>query len=140
MAMHYKFQQSSPIYSGTYLRFRSSTECWLLQLLHRDRAHSANCTDAQRFDSAVFGMVVDMPVGVQTTGFWSNSAENCGSAVAYSSEKVVDVPAVAVHRQGVDVPVIMQRRSLAVGSASDSAHRRSQRTSQPQQRRVLWER
>ena len=41
VTMHCKFQQSSPIYSGTYLRFRSSTECWLLQLLHRDRAHSA---------------------------------------------------------------------------------------------------
>ena len=39
------------------------------------------------------------------------------------SDKVVAVPAVAVHRQGVDVPVNMQRRSLAVGSASESVHR-----------------
>ena len=28
----------------------------------------------------------------------------------HSSDKVVDVPAVAVHRQGVNVPVIIQRR------------------------------
>ena len=32
--------------------------------------------------------------------------KNCGSAV----DKVVDVSAVAVHRRGVDVPAIMQRR------------------------------
>ena len=83
MTMHYKFQQFSPIYSGRYLRFRSSTECWLLQLLHRDRAHSANCTVTLRFHSAVLGLVVDMPVGVQTTGLWSDSGENCGSAVAF---------------------------------------------------------
>ena len=29
------------------------------------------------------GLVVDMPVGVQTTGPWSDSGENCGSAVAF---------------------------------------------------------
>ena len=55
MTMHYKFQQSSPIYSGWCLRFRSSTECWLLQLLHRDRAHSANCSDDLSFHGAVPG-------------------------------------------------------------------------------------
>ena len=83
VTMQLKLQESSPIYSGRYLRFHSSTKCWLLQLLHRDRAQSANGTDALRFHSAVLGMVVDMPVGVQTTGFWSDSAENCGSAVAF---------------------------------------------------------
>ena len=36
---------------------------------------------------------------------------------------VVDVLAVAVHRKGVDVPVTVQRRSLAVGGATDSVHR-----------------
>ena len=46
-----------------------------------------------------------------TTGAWSLGAENCGFS------------AVAVHRQGVDVPAIMQRRSLAVGGATDSVHR-----------------
>ena len=29
------------------------------------------------------GLVVDMPVSVQTTGLWSDSGENCGSAVAF---------------------------------------------------------
>ena len=192
VTMHYKFQQSSPVYVGRYLRFRSSTECWLLQFLHRDRAHSANCTVTLRFHSAVLGLVVDMPVGVQTTGLWSDSGENwfrsCSSSLVdilipmvqtiqqiieihrCCSYLVVDVPgvrvsqilrckrggdsrlpqlqllripsrfracswtrsltclccattgawslgaencgfsAVAVHRQGVDVPAIMQRR------------------------------
>ena len=55
MTMHYKFQHSSPIYSGWCLRFCSSTECWLLQLLHRDRAHSANCSDDLSFHGAVLG-------------------------------------------------------------------------------------
>ena len=36
---------------------------------------------------------------------------------------MVDVLVVAVHRKGVDVPVTMQRRSLAVGGATDSVHR-----------------
>ena len=55
VTMHYKFQQSSPIYSGWCLRFRSSTECWLLKLLHRDRAHSANCSGDLEFHGAVLG-------------------------------------------------------------------------------------
>ena len=38
-------------------------------------------------------------------------------------DKVADVPARAVHRPGVDVPVFMQRRSLALGGATDSVHR-----------------
>ena len=83
MTMHCKFQQSSPIYSGRYLRFRSPTECWLLQFLHRDRAHSANCAEDGDSPGAVLGLVVYMPVGVQTTGLWSDSGENCGSAVAF---------------------------------------------------------
>ena len=36
--------------------------------------------------------------------------------------QVVDV-LVAVHRQGVDVPAVMQRRCLALGGATDSVHR-----------------
>ena len=71
---------------------------------------------------------------------WSDSAENCGVPQLQYSDKVVHVPAVAVHRQGVDVPAIMQRRSPAVGGASDSAHRWSQRTSQLQQRRIRFQR
>ena len=63
VTMHYKFQQSSPIYSGWCLRFCSSTESWLLQLLHRDRAHSANCSED--LDSmGQFWEGVDTPVGV----------------------------------------------------------------------------
>ena len=58
------------------------------------------------------------------------TVQNCGVPQLQCSDKVVDVPAVAVHRQGVDVPVILQRRCLAVGGASDSAHRHSQRTIQ----------
>ena len=49
---------------------------------------------------------------------------------------MVDVPAVAAHRQGVDVPAIMQRRSLAVGGATDSVHRLIWWTSQFAQRQV----
>ena len=36
---------------------------------------------------------------------------------------VADVSACAVHRQGVDVPVSLQRRRLALGRATDSVHR-----------------
>ena len=85
------------------------------------------------------GMVVDLPVGVPTTGSGSDSTENCGVPQVQYSDQVVDVLAVAVHRR-LDVPVIMQRRSLAVGGASDSAHRRSQRTSHLQQRRIRFQR
>ena len=60
------------------------------------------------------------------------TVQNCGVPQLHCSDKFVDVPAVAVHRR-LEVPVIMQRRSLAVGGASDSAHRRSQRTIQLQQ-------
>ena len=49
---------------------------------------------------------------------------------------VVDVLAVAVHRQGVDVPAIMQRRSLAVGGATDSVHCLIWWTSHSAQRQV----
>ena len=80
-------------------------------MLHRDRAHSANCTEDRRFHGAVFWVVVDMPVGVQTTGF-GQTVQKTVVPQLHSSDKVVDVPAVAVHRQGVDVPVIIQRRSL----------------------------
>ena len=52
-----------------------------------------------------------MPFGVQTTGF-GQTVQKTVVPQLHFSDKVVDVPAVAVHRQGVDVPVIMQRRSL----------------------------
>ena len=130
---------SPPSSSSRCLSFSSSTEWWLLQLLHRHRARSANCTEYLRFQGAVFWMVVDMPVGVQTTRF-GQTVQNTLASQLHSSDKVVGVPAVAVHRQGVDVPVIMERRCLAVGGASDSAHRRSQRTIQLQQRRIRFQR
>ena len=38
-------------------------------------------------------------------------------------DNVADVSARAVHRPGVDVPVFMQRRSLALGGATGSVHR-----------------
>ena len=61
-----------------------------------------------------------------TTGLCSDSAENCGFHMCSALTRL-------------DVPVIMQRRSLAVGGAADSAHRRSQRTSQLQQRRMRFQ-
>ena len=69
VTVHYKFQQSSPIFSGRYLRFRSSAECWLLQLLHRDRAYSANCSDSLRFHSAVLGWSSTCPLVCIRQGF-----------------------------------------------------------------------
>ena len=58
------------------------------------------------------------------------TVQNCDIPQLQCSDKVVDVPAVAVHRQCVNVPVILQRRCLAVGGESDSAHRQFQRTIQ----------
>ena len=40
------------------------------------------------------GMVVDMPVGVPTTGYGSDTTENCGVPQVQYSDKVVDVSAV----------------------------------------------
>ena len=40
------------------------------------------------------GMVVDMSVGVPTTGYGSDGTENCGVPQVQYSDKVVDVPAV----------------------------------------------
>ena len=46
------------------------------------------------------GMVVNMPVGVPTTGYGSDSPENCGVPQVQYSDKVVDVLAVpGVERQ-----------------------------------------
>ena len=61
LTMHYKFQQSSPIYCGRYLRF-----------VHRQSV--GQCSS---------WLVVYMPVVVPTTGPGSDSGENCGSAVAF---------------------------------------------------------
>ena len=47
-------------------------------LYHRDRARSANCTEDRRFCGCSSGMVVDMPVGVPTTGYGLDSTENGG--------------------------------------------------------------
>ena len=53
-------------------------------------------------------MVVDMHVAVQMTGLWFRQCKNCSVPQLRCPVKVVDVLAVAVHRQGVDVPVILQ--------------------------------
>ena len=49
-----KDPSSSSPSSGTWrcLSFSSSTERWVFQLLHRDRAHSANCAEDQRSPGA----------------------------------------------------------------------------------------
>ena len=64
VTMHCKFQQSSPKYSRRYLRFRSSTECWISCYATETSTHSAYCTEAQRFHSAVLGCG-DAPVVLQ---------------------------------------------------------------------------
>ena len=51
---------------------------------------------------------VDTPVGVQTTGLWFRQCRKTVVLQLHSSDKVVDVPDVAVHRRGVDVPANMQ--------------------------------
>ena len=131
--MHYKFQQSSPIYSGWCLRFCSSTECWLLQLLHRDRAHSANCSDDLSFHGAVLGrcrharwcandtaMVLtvqkhrDSSVAVHWQGDRCWVCWSCSSSVLSwrrqssshnCSRRALD--------QVVDVPVVVQRQGFS---------------------------
>ena len=105
--MHYKFQQSSPIYSGRYLRFRSSTECCFFSCFTETGLTVQTVQMLGDSTAQFLGWLSTCPCADDR--FWSDSAENCGSAVAFP-DKVVDVPAVAVHRQGVDVPAIMQRR------------------------------
>ena len=64
-------------------------------------------TVAQTGDSMVqFWMVVDMHVA--NDRFMVQTVQNWGVPQLQCPDKVVDLPAVAVHRQGVDVPVIMQ--------------------------------
>ena len=75
----------------------ASTEWWLLQLLHRDRVHSANCAEDRRFHGAVLGRSSTCPLVCKR--------QAVVQTVQYS-DRVVDVP--AVHRQGVDVLVILQ--------------------------------
>ena len=58
-----------------------------------------NCAEDRRFLGAVLGYVVNMPVGVPTTGYGLDSTEYCGVPQVQYSDKVVDVPAVAVHRR-----------------------------------------
>ena len=83
VTMHYKFQQSSPIYIGRYLRFRSLTECWLLQLHYRDRLTVQTVQKTEIRTGAVLGLV-GTPVVVQRQVLGFDRAENCGSsAVAF---------------------------------------------------------
>ena len=65
--------------------------------------------------------VVFMPVACRQ--FWGPDVQKTVVFHSCSLDKVADVPARAVHRPGVDVPVFMQRRSLALGGATDSVHR-----------------
>ena len=73
VTMHCEFQQSSPIYSRRYLRFRSSTECWISCYATETSTHSAYCTEAQRFHSAVLGCG-DAPVVLQRQVHGSRNA------------------------------------------------------------------
>ena len=82
--------------------------------------HSANCAEDADSTSQFLGK---RPL------FFNDRCRACFSQClkqwrfrSCSTSKVVDVLAVAVHRQGMDVPAIMQRRSLAVGGATDSVH------------------
>ena len=74
VAMHYKFQQSSLIYSGRYLSFRSSTECWTAQFLV-GRLHARCCAN----DRA-----------------WVRQWRKLWHPQLLSSDKVLDVPGVPV--------------------------------------------
>ena len=74
VTMHYKFQQSSPIYSGRYLRLRSSTECWTAQFL----GWSSTC-----------------PLVCKRQGF-GQTVKKTAVPQLLSSDKVVDVPGVRV--------------------------------------------
>ena len=63
-----------------------------------------------------------MPVVVMT-GHGVQTCRKLWFSTVAVLDKVADVPARAVHRPGVDVPVSMQRRRLALGGATDSVHR-----------------
>ena len=62
-----------------------------------------------------------MPVACRQ--FWGPDVQKLWFSTVAVLDKVADVPARAVHRPGVDVPVFMQRRRLALGGATDSVHR-----------------
>ena len=62
-----------------------------------------------------------MPVACRQ--FWGPDVQKLWFSRVAVLDKVADVPARAVHRPGVDVPVFMQRRRLALGGATDSVHR-----------------
>ena len=89
------------------------------------RARTVQTVQKMRgFHSAVLGDAVDTPVVFQRQVL----------GLVQPMLKTVEVPQLqyfqsgrcpwfAVHRQGVDVPAIMQRRSLAVGGVTDTVHR-----------------
>ena len=65
--------------------------------------------------------VVFMPVACRQ--FWGPDVQKTVVFHSCSLDNVADVSARAVHRPGVDVPVFMQRRSLALGGDTGSVHR-----------------
>ena len=133
----HKFQQSFVDFFRC-LSFSSSTECWSFLLCHR--VWYALCKLCRRLEipqrCSWGGSRHARCFSTTGVGLVSASADNSGGSEVAVLPRWSTVPAGAVHRQGVDVPVIMQRRSLAVGSAKDSVHRLIWWTSQFAQRQV----
>ena len=114
--MQRKFQQFMPI-DIEVPQILSIARASDIPVMLLRRALTAQTVQKMRgFHSAVLGDAVDTPVVFQTTGagLGPANAEKQWRFRSCSTSKVVDVPWFAVHRQGVDVPAIMQRRSLAV--------------------------
>ena len=84
--------------------------------LYGDKTIKVERAQVQFLDSG------DMPV-VVTTGHGVQTCRKLWFSTVAVLDKVADVPARAVHRQGVDVPAVMQRRRLALGGATESVHR-----------------
>ena len=56
--------------------------CCLPVVYENEPVRTVQTVQKMRIPQRSFGLVVDIPVGVQTTGLWSDSGENCGSAIA----------------------------------------------------------
>ena len=103
------------IYSRFKLKGKCRSEKWEVYL-YGDMTIKVELAQVQFLDSG------DMPI-VVTTGLGVQSCRKMLFSTVAVFGKVADVPARAVHRHGVDVPVSMQRRRLALGGATDSVHR-----------------
>ena len=76
-------------------------------VLYGDRVHSANCAEDRRFHGAVLDGRRHARCCAMT-GVWFRQCKTAEFRSWQCSDKVVDVPAVAGHRQDVDLPVILQ--------------------------------